>query len=443
MLCSECGHRNLPDARFCVRCGSRVVPGGAPGEPAAPPSPPSPAEEEALAARELLAIGHGPQALVTARRAVTLDPEAMLPHLVLGEIYEETGELSAALRSYRAAAELAPDQPEPREKAEAVRRQIAHPHHPEPLPLTEQIKAFLGRIPRRLIPTIAGVTAGLLVFTVGAAAIISNTSPVLQTRRAFAQQMALGHKYYQAGQYAPAAQAFRQAQQLDPSSAEAMNRANDADRMAGGESPASAAPAPTPPVGDEARLAEASATPGYSAFPPNWVGPRVGAGPSPSVHGKLIAPPPIIPSPTTGHPAMPPGDNAPLPPPMPKSTTPLPPSGSRPAEPASPPGTPSAQDQSSRPKPHQGGLTMWFDKRPRPAAAAPPATSQPSAATGIRYQADQLRAAGRSAEAAAQYGAAAAQYRAEASRGGAGAEALAAAAATCEKAQRLCQSQAH
>jgi hypothetical protein len=395
----------------------------------------------------LLAIGHGPQALVTARRAVTLDPEAMLPHLVLGEIYEEAGELSAALRSYRAAAELAPDQAEPRGKAEAVRRRIAHPHHPEPLPLAEQIRAFLGRIPRRLIPVIAGVIAGLLVFTVGAAAIISSTSPVLQTRRAFAQQMALGHQYYQAGRYTQAAQAFRQAQQLNPSSVEAMNRADDAERVAGVGPSASPEPAPTPPVGDETRLAEASATPGYSAFPPQWIGPRVGAGPSPSVHDKLIAPPPIIPSPTTKHPAMPPGDYAPLPPPMPKSTepptAPLPPSGSRPAEPASPPGTPSAQDQSSRPKPRQGGLTMWFDKRPRAVAAAPPAASQPSAATATRNQANQLRAAGRSAEAATQYGVAAAQYRAEASRGGAGADALAAAAASCEKAQRLCESQAH
>jgi len=450
MVCSECGIHNLSDARFCVRCGSRVVPLDQPEQPAPPPPPPSPAEEQALVARELLANSRVGEARATAKAAVTLEPETVLPHVVLGEVHEHTGALDDALWEYRRAVELNPDLSEAREKAEAVRRQIVHPHASTPVTPIEAIRTSLSRIPRRLVPVIAGVAAGLLVFTVGAAEIVVNTSPQFLTKRAFEQQMALGRKCYREGRYREAAEAFRQAQQLNPSSLEAMNRLNDAEKMAG---PVQAPPGPGHPPMDETQMfaATESATPGRSAFPPVWIGPTPGgATVVPTASAPPTAPPPYIPVPKpTNTPRRP--DLPPLPPPAPKTTQPFEgfegPSRNEPGaeSPSAPSGSqpPGPNAEGIQPKPPPG-WTIWVNppRRPVSAKAVQPQTLSPSAADGARREADRLRKAGRAGEAARRYAEAEALYRSEADRGGPGRAANAAAADVCRDARKLCESQA-
>jgi tetratricopeptide (TPR) repeat protein len=449
MVCSECGTRSLPDARFCVRCGARVVPAEQPEE-AAPPREPSPAEQEALAARELLAAGRVDEAEEAAKRAVILEPAAVLPHMVLGEIAEHRGALDDALRSYRAAAELAPDDPEARAKAEDVRRQITHPIHATEEPPRTWLEGLLALVPRRLIPVAAGVVTALLVFTVGAAAIVARTSPVFETRREFAQQMALGRRAYQDGRYAEAATAFRQAQQLSPGSAEAGRRLADAERMAG--LPASGPGTSVPPVGDETRIAAAnqSATPGMTAFRTVWVGP----GPSAKAAAGLTAsgpavPPPYIPAPlSNGSRDVQRPDLPPLPPLGPKSARPFETieGGSRlPPEEEPPPAKP-VQPAERGSKPKDSRLTITFDNPPQRAPSATPVrppTPQPSAAEAARRAADRLWAAGQWQEAGKQYADARDLYRTEAGRGGSGRAARTAAADSCEKARQVCEARAH
>jgi len=375
-----------------------------------------------------------------------MDPECPLAHMVLGEVYLQMGALDDALREFRAAAEIDPESAEAREKAEEVRRQITHPHHDAPPAPVDPIKALLARVPRKLIPVIAGVVAGLLVFTVGAAAIVTTTSPTYQTKRAYQRQMALGGQYYREKRYAEAAGAFRQAQALYPQSMEARRRFEDAQKMAGLSGQVVSLP-PAPPV-FEARedVATASATPGQGAFGQVWVGPGPGGVTAPPPTHPTVPPPPSIPAPTRKRS----GDNTGPPlPPLPPST------GTDGVEGPSrqPPGSAASSGSEAPPpassqataKPPTGGVTVWRvtpPQRPKVAPSQPP-VPQPSAADLARREADRLRFAGNNAEAARKYADAATGYRAEASRGGPQATANASAADVCEKARRLCESQAH
>jgi tetratricopeptide (TPR) repeat protein len=326
-----------------------------------------------------------------------------------------------------------------------------HPHASTPVTPLDSIHASFARIPRKLIPVIAGVAAGLLAFTIGAAAIVVNTSPRLLTRRAFEQQMAVGRKCYREGQYREAAEAFRQAQQLSPSSLEAMNRLNDAERMAG---PVRGQP-PSAPLADETQIAAAtqSATPGFSAFRPTWIGPPPGgATPSSTTAAPATAPPPYIPSPThagtSTRPELPP-----LPPSSPVSTQPFegfegPSRRSPDAEsPSGTPGseTPGAKAEDTQTKPPLSGFTMTWGPPRKPPSATPvqPRTPPVSPADETRRAADRLQQAGQYGEAATQYAQAEALYRGEAGQGGPNRAAKAAAADSCRDARKLCESLAH
>jgi tetratricopeptide (TPR) repeat protein len=261
--------------------------------------------------------------------------------------------------------------------------------------------------------------------------------------------MALGRQCYQEGRYREAAEAFRQAQQLNPSSLEAMNRLNDAERMAG---PVGEPAGPSRPSMDGTQIAAAtrSATPGFSAFAPTWIGPAPGgAALVPTSGAPATAPPPYIPVPKPTNTRQRP-DLPPLPPPAPTTMQPFgsfegpsrnQPGAESPSAPSgsAPPG-PNAEELQPKPPP----WTIWVNppRKAVPAKAAQPQTPSPSAAEEARKQAERLHNAGRVGEAAQRYAEAEALYRSEADRGGPNRAAKVAAADVCRDARKLCESQA-
>ncbi|MBM3498229.1 MAG: hypothetical protein FJX74_06115 [Armatimonadetes bacterium] len=440
MVCDVCGTRNLEGDGRCVRCGARLeapVP-----EPEAQPQPErelTHGERLAVEARDQLAAGDPAGALRTAQRAAIVEPDAFLCRLVLGEAQLALSAFADALREFRRAAEIDPASVEAREKAELARRKLTHPHEPAPAEPQDWRGRLLAR--KQLVAVAAGVIAGLLVFTVGASAIVSRTSPAGQANRLYREQMRLGREHYQAGRYEQAAVAFEQAWRLKPDSREAKRRLDDALAVAG------LAPYPTdtppPPVGPQ--VASISPANEYPPFPPRHVGPTPPLTPDGRPRTDLTAPPPIV---DTGHTPIPtPAGDAPkLPPPMPDGPSPGPteavPGPPRSDPPASDIGTPPAEPGAPPADPRKGSQIVIQVHGPRaaaPAAAAP--QPKPPSGDALRGEADRLRAGGRAREAAQKYSEAAARYREEAGQGGPGAGTKRGAADSCERARDLCESQ--
>jgi tetratricopeptide (TPR) repeat protein len=405
----------------------------------------TPAERLAVEARDLLTAGDASGALRMAQRAAVMAPDIFLCRLVLGDVYLHTGAMEDALREFRRAAELDPDSVEAKERAELARRRLTHPSEAAPTGPRDWRARLVER--KQLVAIAAGAIAALLVFAVGAAAIVGH-SPSAQIGRAYRRQMELGREHYKTGRYEDAARAFEQAARLRPSSAEAQRRLQDALAVAGLGPSAT----PAPPVATGDRVASIMPLNPYPVMPPAYVGPvPKSAQPAHALTGGAPAPPPI---PEPLHSGLPPAtDRVDLPPPIPESpltptvdhtqgparTEPPAPSDigrevpdeSRPAE---PPGPPTEQRKTGH---------IMIKRHEAPTTRTPTATAAPPvpAADALRDEANRLRDSGQAAAAAQRFGEAAARYREEARQGGAGAAVKLRAAASCERAQQLCGTQ--
>lgn len=450
MVCHACGTRNLPDAPFCSRCGARLQAVEAP-ETSVPPSPTDLARIQAEKAQECLATGDLKCALELARSATMAHPSVPITHVALGDVYMAIDAPEDALNEFRAAIELDPDQPEVREKAEAARRTIARPSAEE---TGSGLDGFLEKH-GRLVPIVAGIAATLLVFTIGAAAVVSRTSPEAQRKRAFKAQMKVGSELYADERYAEAAAAFEHAARLGPDNAEASRRAIDAWNMAGmGRQVASANLAPQTSTGPTVSFQGA-------VGPPAWVGPRPGAN-APQTptqgtsHRPPVEPPPVLgPSPmtdATGH--MPP-----LPPPEtgsagstddpitgtsrlgPGPTTDGPGMGDPIGAPVGPEAEPGGEPEAPATPGRRGGhIVIEMVPRPQPAEKPTEASASPSA-DAVRAEATKLKASGRLSDAAGKFAEAATLYRADAAQGGPDASTKQQAAKSCERARQACEIQ--
>ncbi len=454
MVCRECGTRNLPDEDFCRRCGADLkVVKAAPGPSETAPAPES--EERVAEVRACLEKGDLKRAMDLAREAVVNEPEAALSYILLGDVYLRIEANDDALRAFRDAAELDSDNVEAREKAEEARKRIVQSEIGEP---TTPDLLSIGplRIHRKLIPYAVGAAAALLVFSVGAATIVSRTSPTVQRTRSFEQQMAAGSEHYRAGRYREAAAAYTQAVRLDPSSEQARRRLRDAQAMAGLRPPASegVVRAQQPVLGP-------TTTPGQGAFAPRWVGPSPGSATppnpptGPSTARRSTPPPPIpVPDPTGVS-----GIDPVLPPPIPPSGTEgigdPDQTGTRVADigigrefPTEEPGTEAtAREHALQPtQPQQPRGEIVIERVVRRTPTTSPETTAATQATpttgeALRSEADRLRRSGRLKDAARKYGEAATQLRLEADQSGPDAATKKAAATTCERAREACESQ--
>ena len=445
MVCSVCGTRNLADESRCIRCGARMEAPVPPPEPL-PERELTPAERLAVEAREMLAADDTAAALRAAQRAAVMAPDTFLCRLVLGEVYLHTGAADDALRELRRASELDPENAEAKEKAELARRRLTHPHEAVPAGPRDWRTWLVQH--KQLVAVAAGVIVALLVFSVGAAAIVSHTSPRAQTERAYREQMALGRDHYKAGRYEDAARAFEQAARLKPGSSEARRRLQDALAVAG-LAPSTTPAAPGPPALGGQQVASIVPLNPYSPMAPRWVGPVPKAAQPARAAGGDIAPPPIPVPPTAPSPTT---DIGPLPPPMPDG--PLPPAigpgtGGNPAEPPTAPGIGTeATDEPPAPEPTgpptetrpRGHITIKRLEAPPPTPATKAAPPAP-AADSLRDEANRLLKSGQAAAARQKYGEAAVRYREEARQGGPGAAVKLGAAASCERAQQRCGTQ--
>ena len=444
MVCSVCGTRNLADESRCIRCGARMEAPAPVPEPV-PERELTPAERLAVEARELVAAGDVPGALRVAQRAAVMAPDTFLCRLVLGDVYLHVGAADDALREFRRAAELDPESAEAKDKAELARRRLTHPPEVAPTGPRDWRTWLIER--KQLVAIAAGVIAGLLVFAVGAGAIVSHTSPGAQIERAYRQQMVLGREHYKAGRYEDAARAFEQAARLRPGSAEAQRRLQDALAVAGlAPYPTTAPPAP---AGD--RMASIAPLNQYSPMPPRWVGPVPRSAQPGHPLTDDVPPPPPIPEPDGR--STPPSDGGDLPPPMPPgpltSTADHIDGGTR-IEPPVAPGigtpapaeTPPAADVGPPTEQRKTGHIL-IKRHDAPAARASAAATEapPPAADALRAEANRLRDSGQAAAAGQKYGEAAVRYRDEARQGGAGAAIKLRAATSCERAQQLCGTQ--
>jgi len=420
--------------------------------PAPPPEPVperelTPAERLSVEAREMLAADDTPAALRAAQRAAVMAPDTFLCRLVLGEVYLHSGAADDALREFRRASELDPDSAEAKEKAELARRRLTHP--PEAAPAGPRDWRTWLVEHKQLVAVAAGVIVALLVFSVGAAAIVNHTSPRVQMERAYREQMALGRDHYKAGRYEDAARAFEQAARLKPGSSEARRRLEDALAVAG-LAPSTTPAAPGPPALAGQQVASILPLNPYSPMAPRWVGPVPKAAQPARAGDGDIAPPPIPAPPTAPSPTTDPG---PLPPPMPDGPQPpaidltndgggatAPPTNNgigteAPDEPPTP--EPASPPTETRPRGH---ITIKRHEAPPPTPvtkATPPAPG----ADALRDEANRLLKGGQAAAARQKYGEAAARYREEARQGGPGAAVKLGAAASCERAQQLCGTQ--
>jgi tetratricopeptide (TPR) repeat protein len=283
-----------------------------------------------------------------------------------------------------------------------------------------------------------GALVGLLVFAVGAVALVVRSSPDYHLRKQFGQQMELAGEAYRAGRYEEAARAFGEACRLKPDSAEAQRRYQDALVMAG--YPATPA-LPAGAVGE--RVASASPANPYPPMPPVWVGPRPASAqpgyPTPSPASPIPPPPPDepLPPPTRG--------DAPLPPPIPTGpgTEPV---TVPPTVPTATPGTgigvAAEPEPAPAPPPRTKAGRIVIQRHESPPRTTPPAPAPPSGAA-LRAEAERLHRGGQTAQAARVYGQAEAQLRVEAAAGGPGAAAKLSAAASCARAKQLCESRDH
>ncbi len=446
MVCPQCGMRNLPDEEFCTRCGASLQ---APVLEETPPesAEPSPEEVRAIEVRACLEKGDIKRAMDLAKEAAAEQPDAALSHVLLGDVYLRIDANDDALREYRLAADADHKNVEAREKAEIARKRIVSPREAE-AGAARVIAIGPLQIRRDLVPYIAGAAAALLVFCIGAVTIVSHASPGGQKGRSFEQLMALGSQHYRAGEYAEAAQAFEEAARLDPSSGQAQRRLRDAQAMAGMR-PATLGPR----MDQQIAVLGPTTTPGRTALPPRWVGPRPGATPGPDTtrNDRAVPPPPTIPAPNPTRDSHPLELPPPIPPGMAEDDG-APPRGPAPATGIGAPaeGWPTeatVRDHETQvTEPRQAGGQIVIEKVP-PRRVAPAPETRPAAREGkestgesLRAQADRLRREGRLAEAARKYSDAAKQLRLEAERPGPDAATKRAAATSCERAREACNS---
>jgi tetratricopeptide (TPR) repeat protein len=446
MVCEVCGTRNVAGEARCIRCGARMETPTPSPEPV-PARDLSPGERLATEAREQLAAGDSRAALVSAQRAAVMEPNTLLCRLVLGEAYLQMDAPDDALREFRRAAELDPECAEARDKAELARRRLTHSHEAESAGAGDWRAFLLAR--KQIVSVVAGAIAGLLVFAVGAGAIVSRTSPAAQTERAYRQQMLLGRQQYQAGRYEDAANAFEQALRVKPDSQEARRRLQDALAVAGlAPQPAAARPAAT-----GQQVAAVGPLNDYSPMLPRWVGPLPRAAQPARPTSDVLPPPPIpvpddqSPPPLTTLPTLPPpvlqepdsADHVTGPARNDTSTgTDIGVEATDSAEPGATEPTPPAQQ--SKP-----GRIVIQRHGPAPPTTGQPPASRPTGPDGdaLRAEADHLRSAGNASAAAQKYSEAASRYREEAARGGPGAATKSSAAASCDRARQLCETQGH
>jgi tetratricopeptide (TPR) repeat protein len=446
MVCDVCGTRNLGAEARCLRCGARLPAPHAEAEVAPEPERDwTPGERLAIEARDQLAAGDASAALRAAQRAAVVEPNTFLCRLVLGETYLALDADADALREFRRAAEIDPDSGEAKEKAELARRRLTHPHERPPTP-PQDWRGWV-RLHRRWVAIAAGVVTGLLVFTVGAAAIVSRTSPAGQLNRLYQEQMRLGSEHSRAGRYEQAATAFEQAWRLKPQSAEAKRRLDDALANAG------LAPYPTgtPPGPIGPQVASISPANNISPFLPRHVGPTPSLGADGRPPTPPYAPPPTV---DPGPPPAPQGPGPQLPPPIPpqptapdvvdnatgppRNDTPPAAIGAPPPEETTPPAPTDPPPQGRK-----SGRIVLQVHGPRPATGGPTPAPQPKPPSpdALRAEADRLRATGNHAAAGRKYEEAGARYREEAARGGPGAATQREAANVCDAARKLCDSQ--
>lgn len=444
MVCGVCGTRSPGNELRCIRCGARLI--------VPEPEPElkderewTAAEKVALEARRQLAGGDLPTALRSAQRAAVMEPNSALCRLVLGEVLLEMGAASDALREFRRVVELDPENMEARAKAEQARRQLVR-RKPEAPGLSDWRDYLAAR--KQVVSVAVGVVAGLLVFIVGAVAIVNRTSPHAQVRRAYETQMRLGREHYRAGRYEEAARAFEQAWRLQPDSQEAKRRLDDALALAGHTSFSSAQEYEATGT----RVASIAPLNDQSPFPPRWVGPPPRTAHSETA-GAYLSPPPPIREPT---PSSSSAAGADLPPPIPpapsepqvvESVTGPPrvePSvAPQPATEMESAGEPMAEPSGPPLQRNRGRIVIQRHDRPVAAGSvAPNNQSEPTPdAQALRDEAERLRRSGNFEAAARKYGEAAARFRQEAQEGGAEAAAKLSAATSCDRARELCESQ--
>lgn len=120
--CPSCRESLLADYGFCPGCGERTSADSRPSQAQAParPTPDRRLVSEADRARieeilrdatRLKVAKAYHDALISARRALAIDPDSADAHAMIGEIHHAAGSLEDAITEYTYAADLAPERP--------------------------------------------------------------------------------------------------------------------------------------------------------------------------------------------------------------------------------------------------------------------------------------------------------------------------------------------
>lgn len=179
------------------------------------------AEELINLATEALAAGDKNQALAFARRATELAPGHAGAWVLLGMVAREAGLPEEALKAYRQAAELDPHRPGLAQDLAAAEQAASQP--PPPPSFLEAIRA---RILERHAPALLAAAVGLLVLSLGIAAIRAHQRSLTEAR--FQQLLNEGIQYMAVQQYDRAEASFTEALRLRPNDPQALSWLNNA-----------------------------------------------------------------------------------------------------------------------------------------------------------------------------------------------------------------------
>lgn len=179
------------------------------------------AEELINLATEALAAGEKNQALAYARRATEVAPGHAGAWVLLGMVAREAGLPDEALKAYRQAAELDPERPGLAQDLAAAEQAAGQP--PPPPGFVETIQA---RILERHAPALLAAAVGLLVLSLGIAAIRAHQRSLTEAR--FQQLLNEGIQYMAVQQYDRAEANFTEALRLRPNDPQALSWLNNA-----------------------------------------------------------------------------------------------------------------------------------------------------------------------------------------------------------------------
>lgn len=440
-ICHGCQARNVGHSAFCIRCGAPLEAHGrqdATNTDAmaiiAEQTPHTLVDEAAAQ----LADGQAMAAIENCRRAIALNPREVEAFVVLGMAFEQNGDLQSALDAYETVLSLAPERPVERQKASLLRLRLGHEQPVIRREPTCFSWAHFGQWVRDQVeanPAIAaGLGAGLLVFIIGAAVIVSGgrARAANLVQQQYAYEVQLGDQALAEQRYAEATAHYSAAWKVSSEDAALQTKWAEAYQQA------------QLAAAQQQRQLELAATPKYipnvtgrNPFAPVPIGgpPPAGAATGPAVAQIPVPPPTINPNAARPYESVQGTGRT-----LPQSTTTTPTgrfhggTNPNPKEVISPVPTgkgttpPAAAD--TTPKPPKGEITIWVSQAPasRPAAESRPATND---AESLRARGEQLAREGNTTDAISNLERAAGAFEERARQDASGGGASTQAASSC------------